>query len=154
MGFGYSITDLATEIKETGWTKKIETGVDILDSQHRQYFRFVNDYLTTAAKVTTNEDKNSELVKRLDFLRLYAIEHFATEQKIMQDAVYEGYQRHLEEHMYFLKHVEDLYEQVSNEGNNDRLTRELHFYTLEWFISHIQFTDMKMVAFLNEIADQ
>ena len=152
MGFGHSRADLATEIEETGWTQKIETGVEVLDDQHRQYFDLVNDYLATAARVTTNDDRNSELVERLDFLRRYATEHFATEQKIMKDAEYQHYQQHFEEHQYFLKHVGALHEQTCNEGNNDKITREVYYYTLEWFIGHIRFTDMKMVEFLKQNA--
>ena len=153
MGFGYLRADLATEIVETGWTQKIETGIDILDNQHRRYFDLVNNYLAMAKKVTINNDRNSDLVERLDFLRGYAIEHFATEQKLMKDAEYPKYQQHIEEHKYFLKHVEALYEQICNEGSNDKLTREVYYYTLEWFIGHIQFTDMKMVEFLKQNAD-
>ena len=151
MGFGYSTTDLATEIEETGWSQKIETGIDIVDDQHRQYFDLVNNYLATAAKITT-DDKNSELVERLDFLRRYAITHLTTEQKMMKEAGYPDYQPHFEEHKYFLKHVGALYKKISNEGHNDKLTREVYYYTLEWFIGHIQFTDMKMVAFLKQSA--
>ena len=150
MGFGYSIIDLATEVEETGWSQKIETGVKVLDDQHRQYFSLVNDYLATAAKATTNDDRHSELVERLNFLRRYAIEHFDTEQKIMKDAGYQDYQQHLEEHKYFLMHVGALYKQTCNEEQSDKLTREVYYYTLEWFIGHIQFTDMKMVEFLKQ----
>ena len=153
MGFGYSTIDLATEIEETGWSQKIETGLEVLDDQHRRYFSLVNDYLATAAKAATHDNRDAELVERLDFLRRYAIEHFATEQKIMKDAGYRDYQQHLEEHKYFLMHVGALYKQTCNEGQSDKLTREVYYYTLEWFIGHIQFTDMKMVEFLKQNAD-
>lgn len=150
MEFGYTRTDLATEIEETGWTEKIETGVEILDHQHRRYFDLVNDYLVTTKKITPNNDRKSELSDRLDFLRSYAKEHFATEQKIMEDSKFPGYSQHLEEHTYFLKHVDALHKQISDEGSNDKVTREVYYYTLEWFIGHIQFTDMKMVEFLKQ----
>lgn len=150
MGFGFSINDLAIEIEETGWSRKIETGVEVLDDQHRQYFSLVNDYLTTAAKVTTNDKKHKELVERLNFLRRYAIEHFETEQKIMEETGYPGYQQHLKEHEYFMMHVGELYQQTCDKQQSDKLTREVYFYTLEWFIGHIQFTDMKMVEFLKQ----
>ena len=150
MGTGYSISDLATEIEETGWSQKIETGVQVLDDQHRQYFSLVNDYLATAAKATTNGNRHTELVERLNFLCRYALEHLETEQKIMKDAGYQGYQHHLKEHEYFLMHVGALYKQTCNEELSDKLTREVYYYTLEWFAGHIQFTDMKMVEFLKQ----
>jgi len=153
MGFGYSRAELATEIEETGWTQKIETGVDILGSQHRRYFDLVNNYLAIAKKVAPNDDRNSVLIERLDFLRSYAKVHFATEQKIMKDVEYQYFQQHIEEHKYFLKHVGALYDQICDEGSNDKLTREVYYYTLEWFVGHIQFTDMKMVEVLKQNTD-
>ena len=154
MGLGYLATGLATEIEETGWSQKIETGIEVLDAQHRQYFDLVNDYLATAAKATTDTDKNSELARRLDFLRRYAVDHFATEQKIMKEAGYEGYQAHFGEHMYFLQHVGALYKQLCDEGHSDKLSREVYYYALEWFIAHIQSADMKVVEFLKENSDR
>lgn len=150
MGIGYMPTDLALEIEETGWSQRIETGIEALDAQHRQYFDLVNDYLSAAATMTADSDRISDLGKKLDYLRRYAIEHFATEQKIMKDAGYEGYQAHFEEHMYFLRHVGALHKQLCDEGHNDKLAREVYFYTLEWFTTHIQSADMKVVDFLKQ----
>ena len=150
MSFGYSKNDLATEIAETGWSQKIETGVDTLDEQHRQYFSFVNDYLNTVGKITTTNDRHSELVEKLNFLRRYAIDHFATEQQLMKDAGDPDYQQHLAEHKTFLIHVGALCKQLADEGHSDKLTREVYYYALEWFINHIQSKDMEAVAFLKQ----
>ncbi len=149
MVFGTLKDDLGTAIEETGWTDGIETGEDVLDGQHRKYFNFVNDYLGTAT--TRNyERQDHDLVDRMDFLIGYAMEHFATEQKIMKQAGYPRFQEHFEEHMYFLKHVESLRKAIKEVGNNDGLTREVRFYTLEWFVQHILSSDMKMVEFLKQ----
>lgn len=141
---------LATAIEETGWTKAIETGLPALDDQHRQYFAMVNGYMAASAKAAAQQNGHEELVERLKFLRRYAVEHFATEQKIMKDAGYPDYQEHFEQHMYFLKRVGALDNRLREEGHSEKLTREVHFYTLEWFISHIQSADMLVVEFLRE----
>lgn len=137
----------ATEIVQTGWTQDIETGIEILDSQHARYFEFVNDFLSAAANA---DSSTSDLVERLDFLIRYAMEHFSSEQNIMKQEGYPGYQEHFEEHMKFLKHVGALRNQVNEDGPNDKLIREVRFYTLEWFVEHIQSIDMKVVEFLRQ----
>lgn len=150
MSFGYSKNDLATEIAETGWSEKIETGNDALDEQHREYFSFVNDYLAAAGKPTTNNDKHLELVKKLNFLRHYAMDHFATEQQLMKDAGDPDFKQHLAEHDTYLRHIKALCKQLANKGYSDKLAREVYYYALEWFITHIQTTDMKCVEFLKK----
>ena len=154
MGFGYLNNDLVTEIAETGWSEKIETGVETLDEQHRQYFGFVNDYLAAAGKSTTNNDRHSELVEKLNFLRRYATGHFATEQQLMKEKKDPNYQQHLAEHKIFLVNVGALCKQLSDEGQSDKLTREVYYYALEWFINHIQITDMKCAAHLKQSTNQ
>lgn len=147
MLFRYSENDPATEIAQTGWSKALETGIEIIDSQHARYFEFVNDLLATASNTHST---NSELIERLDFLIRYAMEHFSTEQNIMKKEGYPHYQQHFEEHMKFLQHVGALRNQISEDGHNEKLIREVRFFTLDWFVKHIQTADMKVVEFLKQ----
>jgi hemerythrin len=39
-------------------------------------------------------------------------------------------------------------------GFSPELSREVHYYTVEWFIEHIRLTDMKLVKFLNQKSEQ
>ena len=152
---GKNTLDLATEIEETGWTQKIETGIEVLDDQHRHYFSLVNDCLSLAGNVSSTKQVSPEkLSERLGFLRRYAVEHFATEQRIMKAAGYPGYQAHFEEHMYFLQRVGELDRELREEGFSDKLARELQFQVLDWFIRHIQTEDMDVAGFLNQEAEQ
>ena len=147
--------DLATEIEETGWTQRIETGIGVLDDQHRRYFSLVNECLSLTGKVYSKKQVSpDQLSERLRFLRLYAIEHFATEQRIMKEADYPGYQAHFDEHMFFLKRVGDLDKQLREDGFSNKLARELQFQILEWFIRHIQTEDMDVVGFLQQNEEQ
>jgi hemerythrin len=147
--------DLATEISETGWTPRIETGIRLLDDQHRHYFGLVNECLSMTGNASANKQVSPDkLSERLGFLRRYAVEHFATEQRIMKEAAYPDYQEHFDEHMFFLQRIGDLDKQLHEEGFSDKLARELQFQALEWFIGHIQRADMKLVEFLDQRAEQ
>ena len=152
---GTKTQDLATEIEETGWTQRIETGIGVLDDQHRRYFSLVNDCLSVAGSASSRKQVSPEKVsERLRFVRRYAVEHFATEQRIMKEANYPGFQAHFDEHMYFLQRVGDLDKQLREDGFSSKLARELQFQILEWFIRHIQTEDMDVASFLNQETEQ
>ena len=144
---------METEFVEINWTKDLETGIDVLDEQHHKYFDLLSDYIAKAAKVaktSTNTEKVLDLAETLNFLRDYAKEHFSTEEAVMKEAVYMDYEQHKEEHLYFLKHVEELYNEMKTEGYSLRLALEVDYYTAEWFVAHIRTSDMKLVQFLRQ----
>jgi hemerythrin len=130
------------------WTKELETGIDILDEQHRHYIDLLNDYCEKATEHTKTFKKTRQLMESFDFLRQYAKEHFSTEESIMTDAEYPDYESHLAEHLHFLKHVEALYQDMKANGFSPELSREVNYYTIEWFIDHILESDMQLVEFI------
>lgn len=139
------------ELGETGWSDAIETGFAVLDEQHRRYFSLVNECLAMTGDTHDSRQINpAKLTERLGFLRRYAVEHFATEQRIMQESGYPDYQAHFKEHMSFLNNIGVLDKQLREHGFSDKLARELQFHALEWFIQHIQVTDMKLVEYLKQ----
>src|SRR5680860_1264453 len=70
------------------WTKDLETGIDVLDEQHRHYINLLNDYLEKASQQSKSDEQVSQLTESLDFLRQYATEHFSTEEAIMKNEEY------------------------------------------------------------------
>lgn len=138
-----------SEVGSIGWTKELETGIDVLDDQHRRYIELLNNYLEKATeKATISDQKNIQLTESLVFLRQYAEEHFSTEESIMKDAEYPDYEAHLDEHKYFLRHVGKLCKDLEKNGFSPKLSREVNYYTIEWFIQHILLLDMQLVDFL------
>ncbi len=131
------------------WTAELETGIEILDEQHRHYIDLLNIYLKKATEDSKDDEKIHQLTESLDFLRQYAKEHFSTEESVMKSAEYPDFSQHLEEHLYFLKHVGALYKEMQEEGFSPRLSREVNYYIIEWFLEHILESDMQLVQFLN-----
>ena len=141
---------MSSQIDNVEWTTDLESGIDVLDAQHRRYFDLLNDFFQEAAESSSTPEAISDLAKRFDFLRQYAVEHFSTEQEIMERAEYPDAELHEKAHLYFLNHVGELYEQLKTRGYSPELAREVNFYTIEWFIKHIRMTDMELVKFLKE----
>ena len=138
-----------SEVDSVGWNTELETGIDVLDGQHRRYVELLNNYIERANEnITTYEQKNVRLTESLVFLREYAEEHFSTEESIMRDAEFPGYEEHVEEHVYFLRHVGELCNDLETKGFSPGLFREVNYYTIEWFIQHILLLDMQLADFL------
>lgn len=95
-----------------------------------------------------NEEKSTQLAESLKFLCQYANEHFVTEASIMKEAGFPDIEAHLEEHDYFLEHVRRLSRQLETYGFSAKLSREVNYYIVEWFIQHILLMDMQLVDFL------
>jgi hemerythrin len=145
---------METEIVDIGWSKGLETGVDVLDAQHRKYLELVSNYLHKAAGSTEDSANLFELAETLDFLRQYAAEHFTAEEAVMERVNFPDYELHKQEHLFFLKHVDELYQEMLVNGYGEKLALEVHFYIAEWFIEHIQLSDVKLVEFLNQESNE
>lgn len=130
------------------WTEDLETGIDILDEQHHHYINLLNDFLAKASQHSNTDQQANQLKESFDFLRQYAAEHFSTEEVIMKNEAYPDYASHVEEHAYFLSHVDELYKELCTQGFSEKLSREVNYYTMEWFIDHILDSDMTLVTFL------
>jgi len=138
----------------TSWAKELETGIGVLDAQHKQYFHLLNNYLEKAAVPTSTPEKILDLAETFNFLRQYAREHFSTEELLMTKTEYSGYQSHQAQHEYFLQRVESLYEQMRKVGFSPDLAREVNYYTIEWFTDHIRDIDVKLADFLKKKATE
>ena len=141
---------MGSDFIDTGWSKDLETGIEVLDEQHHKYFDLLGDHLAKVAESSTTTEKLLDIAETFNFLRQYAKEHFSTEEEVMQKSGYPDSELHIEEHQYFLKHVEELYDLMRTQGYSPKLAREINYYTIEWFIEHIRITDMKLVNFLEQ----
>jgi hemerythrin len=131
---------MVTGISKFDWNPDLETGIDIVDEQHRRYFQLLNNYLEKISATLSDSNQFFDLLEKFDFLHQYAKEHFSTEELIMQEA---------DEHLYFERHVEELYERLKAEGFSQELASEADYYMIEWFVKHIREADMDLAEFLH-----
>lgn len=129
------------------WKKDLDTGIDVIDGQHRQIVNYINQL--DDARLTKNR---SVISKVIDDTVDYTVSHFGFEEALIEDAGYEFTRPHKRVHELFIKRVSE-YKQRFDQGED--ISDELHGLLSRWLFSHIQNDDAAYVpsvkASLNDL---
>ncbi len=119
------------------WTHDLNTGIDVIDGQHRQIVAFINRLHD--AKLTGNREVIGEVI---DGMVDYTLSHFAFEETLMEDAGYEFVRPHKKVHELFVRRVGEM--QARFKGGED-IIDELHGLLARWLFNHIRNDDASYV---------
>lgn len=129
----------------------LTTGIDLIDRQHREYGRRVNGFLKHCA----DEGCAPEDVKEaFDFLRLYVVEHFGTEEALMETFGYPQMAAHVDLHRGFRSWIDDTAKKVNSIPGNRDSTLRVSYKLVDWFQRHIKTVDKKLTQYLKERAKE
>jgi hemerythrin len=120
------------------------TGVDEIDAQHRELFARI-DQLLEASRTRRSRE---EVVRLLEFLGQYVVEHFAAEERIMAGSGYPRLEGHRAEHVQFVKELEILRQELKTEGPSNLFVIRVGNRVTEWLRGHIYRTDRALGAWL------
>jgi len=125
------------------WDSSFETGIPKVDIQHKHLVDIINSLVDAIGHAPA--DSLKDIVGKL---KDYALYHFQTEEKIMEDAVYHDLQAHRAEHAAFVDQILlfDLDIILATEG----LAWDMLHFLRGWLTNHILVVDKKFAA---EIGD-
>ncbi|MEN3203784.1 MAG: bacteriohemerythrin [Atribacterota bacterium] len=126
------------------WNDSLLTGVSVVDNQHRELFRKINELLDSAGK---GREKVREIAT---FLQNYITTHFETEEKLMVRAHYPDYENHKHSHDQYSQEFKALQEEIDREGASLSLTVKMNNLLIDWWINHINRVDKKMAEFIRD----
>ena len=126
------------------WDSLLETGHELIDSQHKQLFAVLNRLL----KAHPSGAKKDEVERAVEFLLSYTVEHFSDEEALQLQYDYPDYWRHSEAHKELTQAAAGLAERLKKEGYSTSLLDEVHATIRDWLITHIQGDDFRMVGFI------
>jgi len=126
------------------WDKSLETGHEMIDSQHKQLFVAINDLIRTCESGKGGE----ELSKSLDFLTNYTIKHFFDEEQLQQKYHYPDFVNHKKLHEDFKAVIRDLKVREIWKGSSDELAGEIRGKIGDWLVTHIKGQDVKVAAYI------
>lgn len=117
------------------WTKEeYGTTVDICDEQHQELFNRLN-----TLNDAVGGGKRGEIGERLDYLIDFVVEHFKTEERLMEEKSYNGLSKHREEHDNLVSTCADL--QKKFHANEAEVEQETMTFLKNWLNQHIPVTD-------------
>mgnify|MGYP003537755097 FL=1 len=128
------------------WSKNYETGHPVVDGQHRNLFKLINDLNIASSK----QDTNNMITDSIDKLSAYVATHFQTEEDLMKATSYPDYNAHKQEHNNLKEQAEKLIK-LFRLGKVD-LTATISNFLSDWLKHHIQEIDKKMIDWLKENA--
>ena len=120
------------------WIRSYETGIKLVDQQHQELFRQVGVLLG-------HEDQNKPVQERieetLDFLGEYVLDHFGTEEKLMQMISYPKTGEHKKMHDDFVQTFLGLKQEYSTADGSLPILMKLSRVVLNWLKEHIMQQD-------------
>lgn len=113
------------------WKPEYETGVPVVDEQHRHLVEIINRFEDALQKGKGSRQAN----EILNDLTGYTQEHFATEERLLAEAGYPHLKLHQSQHRQLLQKVERFQFEFNAAGR--RITAELHEFLGYWLVNHI-----------------
>ncbi len=132
------------------WKKEYNIGIPIIDTQHRQLFRF-SDELQTAI---SSGLKQSILKELLINVKQYVARHFSVEEKLMADSNYPGLEAQLEAHKAFTTRFDEYFNSFQESGLSPELVNGIKKDLLDWIGKHITGIDQKFGDYYLEYQKQ
>lgn len=120
------------------WTPELDTGIDVIDQQHRRIVDFINDL--EAAQVMKDKNKIKDVIN--DCVD-YTLSHFAFEESLQEEAGYQYCKPHKKVHELFTRKVSEYQERMLL---GDDVSEELHAMLARWLVNHIKRDDADYVG--------
>ncbi len=119
------------------WEERYSVGVGLIDQQHQQMFRVINDLVDIIHGVPDTE----RVAELLDAIIRYKRVHFATEERYFEEFGYEGAAEHIAEHRKFDETLAGIKEKHVDDTTG--LAFELVDFLEDWLVRHLLHTDQK-----------
>ncbi len=125
------------------WTSDLDTGIEVIDSQHRQIVNYINEIHDAI-----DRSDESLVYSVLDRLTEYTISHFTFEENLMELAKYPLFPDHKMVHESFTARVRQYHDQVSRTGDVFTTARQVMVDLQVWLIRHIKREDANYVKYV------
>lgn len=115
------------------WTDDLDTGIPVIDGQHRQIVSYIN-HLHDAREKNDRKAVGEVINDLID----YTLSHFSFEEELMIESGYPFAGPHKRVHDVFVKRVAEY--QLRYKSGED-VSGELHALLMRWLVGHIKNDD-------------
>ena len=124
-------------------TKDMETGVEKIDTQHRELINRINNLVAAGEKAASKE----ETQKTIDYLGEYVVKHFSDEEELQIKSKYPKYAEHKAKHTFFIDDFSKLKTEFAGRSNSMEFTMKLNSSLITWIVKHIKGDDTEFGRF-------
>ena len=124
------------------WNSSLETGHPLIDSQHKELIKMVNELFEECQQGRAADQIN----KTVDFLLAYTKRHFSEEEGLQQQSGYPDYANHSQLHQTFIKNLLELATELKQTGPTPTMINKIIRGVGDWLVNHIQQQDAKIAA--------
>lgn len=121
------------------WEEKYSVGVEIIDSQHRQFVSILGRLSKAVEEMKTKE----VLDQIVTDLENYSEYHFKTEEGYFERFNFDGAKEHIQEHKDFINKLSEI--KKSNLSGSLEMSMELVSFMIDWIVTHISSMDRKYI---------
>jgi methyl-accepting chemotaxis protein len=134
------------KIEKFTWSKDLETGSELIDSQHKQLIEALGNLMDACS----GGKGRTVLSETMDFLESYTAKHFGDEEALQKQYAYPDYPNHKKLHDGFKLVVADLGRQLKVEGPTIVLVGKVNTNIGGWLVNHIKREDTKVAAHIRK----
>ncbi|NLH01595.1 MAG: hemerythrin family protein [Clostridiales bacterium] len=125
------------------WTKDLETGYPLIDSEHKQLIKAADELVEACAQGKGRQ----EIGNAVEFLSNYTKTHFAHEEDLQVKNKYPDYAAHKNWHQAYVREIENVATKLKAEGATIALVAEVNAKVSQ-LIGHIKTADLKLAQFV------
>jgi methyl-accepting chemotaxis protein len=134
------------QIEKFTWSKDLETGSELIDSQHKQLIEALGNLMDACS----GGQGRAVLSETMDFLESYTAKHFGDEEALQKQYAYPDYPNHKKLHDGFKRVVADIGRQLKAEGPTIVLVGKVNTNIGGWLVNHIKREDTKVAAHIRK----
>ncbi|MDR0827155.1 MAG: bacteriohemerythrin [Desulfovibrio sp.] len=130
--------DLAQASQDTKlvvWTHNMDTGIDIIDSQHKMLYVYINSLY----RAMRQGQESSVIMDIIASLKEYTVTHFRSEEHYFDAAGYPNSSEHKKIHKAFVAKVLETEAQLQR--GEAKVSSDLLDFLKNWLVNHIQRED-------------
>ncbi len=126
------------------WNDKLATNIELMDSQHKEIIRRINDVLLAG----NGKHKPEQLKLALKLLGDYCATHFSQEENLQLRSKYPKYAEHKKLHTDFLKKVAEFQDSAETSQDMVQIAASIEKEVSYWLVYHINGVDKVVARYL------
>ncbi len=126
------------------WRRQMSIGQPTIDEDHKHLINYLNEL---GEAMDAPKFAAVRVAKVLTALLEYTRDHFAREEKMMQQARYPDLEAHIVKHREAVRVISSLAGSFGNEPNRINAER-IYNFTAEWLVRHIIMEDSRLAPYV------